>query len=359
MIPHARRYLKVAVSIALIVIVVYVFMMFVVDKTRPALVKIAKSTTSAPFSGCRRKFVSYESSKLEQKWLSRMADPKENREWITDPCKFIHADAKTFVEWLNAIEYPDKEANKKILQSLSIFSRFVFQFECADTTDPRHLVRFEESIEPLAGVLRDPRGPCGNQALGLAQNDIGSLAFLVLPKNDHGVLSVSLFDFGASLWEAGLGRASQNWFYDYFNRQTNGYIVDRFYMFEATLHKPIEIFQPVPKKLLPRYNYYNVPISAVESDKMHAWTFVQDAPRSDYVIVKLDIDTPSVEGPLVKQLVEQSKYHSLVDEFFFEHHVAYRAMSLWWGQAVQGTLADSYKLYHTLRMAGVRAHAWP
>ena len=45
--------------------------------------------------------------------------------------------------------------------------------------------------------------------------------------------------------------------------------------------------------------------------------------------MKLDIDTPSIEGPLAEQL-RASFDESLVNEFFFEHHVNLEPMNYTW-----------------------------
>ena len=47
---------------------------------------------------CFRKLVSYESSKLEKKWLENTA--QSSSAWVSDPCKFIHQDSEDFVEWM-------------------------------------------------------------------------------------------------------------------------------------------------------------------------------------------------------------------------------------------------------------------
>jgi len=78
----------------------------------------------------------------------------------------------------------------------------------------------------------------------------------------------------------------------------------------------------------------------------------------DYCAFKLDIDTPQVETPLYEQLLEApTETQAKLDEFFFEHHVN-GVMHPWWGDAINGTFADSYKLFGELRKLGVRAHSW-
>jgi len=79
----------------------------------------------------------------------------------------------------------------------------------------------------------------------------------------------------------------------------------------------------------------------------------------DFCAFKLDIDTPSVEFPIVQQLINKpDATKASLDEFFFEHHVHGLMQGLGWGQYVEGTFADSYKLFTQLRRLGVRAHSW-
>ncbi len=78
------------------------------------------------------------------------------------------------------------------------------------------------------------------------------------------------------------------------------------------------------------------------------------------IIVKLDIDTPDLEGPLVEQLLADPHLLSLVVEFHFEHHVSLPDMRPWWHNNVSSMKVDgSMALFRKLREAGVRAHSWP
>ena len=43
--------------------------------------------------------------------------------------------------------------------------------------------------------------------------------------------------------------------------------------------------------------------------------------EDDIIIVKLDVDTPSVELPLAHQLLEDERFAKVVDHFYCEHHV--------------------------------------
>lgn len=111
----------------------------------------------------------------------------------------------------------------------------------------------------------------------------------------------------------------------------------------------------------PRVTFYDGVGVTKDKDSEHnpvSRIFKSCAPE-DFCSFKLDIDTPSIETPLVQQLLESAKGENAgkLDEFFFEQHV-HGAMQPWWGDNVDGTFADSYKLFSELRNLGVRAHSW-
>jgi len=73
----------------------------------------------------------------------------------------------------------------------------------------------------------------------------------------------------------------------------------------------------------------------------------------------LDIDTPSIELPLVQQLLDAPQQTGdTLDEFFFEHHVEGLMQYFGWYLDVNGTFAHSYDMFSSLREMGVRAHSW-
>ena len=81
--------------------------------------------------------------------------------------------------------------------------------------------------------------------------------------------------------------------------------------------------------------------------------------EEDFVVVKLDIDTSSIEVPLAHQLLEDTTYHNLIDQFYFEHHVHLAELAPAWGSSMSGTVKDSLQLFHDLRKAGIPTHFWP
>ena len=171
-------------------------------------------------------------------------------------------------------------------------------------------------------------------------------------------------DLGASTWDAGNGGPSQSWFYDSYKQR--GIEFDRLLMWEAKATPAAAVFSVLPKDLWHKYQYFNWPASSNSSDASAPLNIIKKiAKRGDFVVLKLDIDTPEVEMAILRELLSDPSLLELVDEFFFEYHVLFGPMNMdWFGSSdprhthTTDTLADSYNVFRTLREKGVRAHSW-
>eukprot|EP00563_Minutocellus_polymorphus_P021393 CAMPEP_0197718452 /NCGR_PEP_ID=MMETSP1434-20131217/2602_1 /TAXON_ID=265543 /ORGANISM="Minutocellus polymorphus, Strain CCMP3303" /LENGTH=311 /DNA_ID=CAMNT_0043303107 /DNA_START=280 /DNA_END=1215 /DNA_ORIENTATION=+ len=138
-----------------------------------------------------------------------------------------------------------------------------------------------------------------------------------------------------------------------------GFRFDHIYAWEVTPTKPSEVFQKVPPEFFAAYHWMNV---GVESDKTSVLNplemLAENYNEDDFIVVKLDIDTPSVELPLVQQLLTDDKYVGLVDQFYFEHHVHLKELAPYWGAAANGSVSDSLRVFQSLRQKGIGAHSW-
>jgi len=212
-------------------------------------------------------------------------------------------------------------------------------------------------IEPLAGILRDPRLFCPHVKHSL----VFSVDWLVLADSGSARLPPQskryLFDAGGSRF-----MDAMNFFTSKY--QERGIVFDHVYVWEARKTGTEAYWAGVPAKTRafwePRLTFYDgVPVTADPADKENnpVSRIHQLCKDSDFCVFKLDIDTPSVELPIVQQLIAQSNAtKSSLDEFFFEHHVHGLMMKYW--TAGEGSFADSYKLFKQLRQLGVRAHSW-
>lgn len=140
-----------------------------------------------------------------------------------------------------------------------------------------------------------------------------------------------------------------------------GFIFDHIYAYEITPTEPADVFSRVPDHLLPAYHWINVGVSADRNSSFNPLTKLLQENKikdEDLVVVKLDIDTSSVELPLAHQLLQDNHLGEMVDQFYFEHHVVEKLMTTWWGQSSDGTVEDSLKLFTDLRRKGIAAHSW-
>jgi len=262
-------------------------------------------------------------------------------------------------------------------------------------------------IEPLVSHLRHPLWACGNLPgvplplprkawsqrgwTGPASHGVDK-NYMILPFDvDIAVVPGTryfFFDLGGSTYRAGGGGASQSWFVESFAK--SGIEFDRILVWEATPMKPKQLFEEYPLRVLSKLSYFNVPINASPSALHNPLRVLRVLVKpEDYVVIKIDIDHPKIELPLMAQIVQDSHLVSLIDELFFEHHVQRSPMAITgWGMrpssyrpvgshilhdsmsnirdgsprkhppSPDDDIVTSYELFHWLRSHGVRAHAW-
>ena len=107
------------------------------------------------------------------------------------------------------------------------------------------------------------------------------------------------------------------------------------------------------------YHWINVGVDWEPDSRMNPFTMLKDKYLpEDLIVVKLDVDSTTTEMPLAKQLLNDPVLQSLVDHFYFEHHVHMRELSPNWGSSMQGTMHESLQLFYKLRQKGIAAHYW-
>ncbi len=111
---------------------------------------------------------------------------------------------------------------------------------------------------------------------------------------------------------------------------------------------------------MPNYQFFNVPVTAEIGSRYNPLTLLKAiAQPQDFVVVKLDIDQPTIEFALIDQILNDTSVSRLIDEFFFEHHSTAKELSgAWRGVAVRGDMAAGHRLFRQLRDRGIRAHSW-
>lgn len=228
-------------------------------------------------------------------------------------------------------------------------------------------------IEPLAGVLRDPRAVCGAQ-LGLdgllpPSTDIQSHEFLGIDVAHLQRISatfaassrprrVLLFDLGCTRWDD-TEMPGLRWLYSTY--AAAGLQFTGIYGWEANPARSAGFFDGMPLEVLSIFHFYSRAANTMPGSPDNPLEVLRVvAEQGDYVVFKLDIDTPFVEKRIFAELLLDPRWACLIDEFYFEHHSSFGAKRPWWGTVhVDGTLHDSIALFQGLRRVGIRAHFWP
>ncbi|XP_055355960.1 uncharacterized protein LOC129601231 [Paramacrobiotus metropolitanus] len=302
---------------------------------------ICLRSTWTKSSDCIMKFERYESSTFEKLWLDNV------KSWQDDPCAKLPEQALQAEIWSTyATKNQDKPQSNP--PSDEVFSRYIFRNTCSGS-------EMKVYIEPLALTNRHPHFCSGgrNDALLLDKS------YMVLDWQLRTLATgnVYYFDLGASTYDQGLGGNSQKWIVE--NYAKRGINFSGIFAWEAYPLNAADVFRVLPPELHSKYRWYNFPVNATEGSPSNPWTMLAEVVKpSDFTVVKLDIDSPSIETPLAQQLIDNPSLLQLVDEFYFEHHVNLTPLAPWWGPVTGIYLEDTQKTFLALRKAGIRAHSW-
>ena len=142
--------------------------------------------------------------------------------------------------------------------------------------------------------------------------------------------------------------------------QKFGFKFDHIYAYEVTPKEPTDVYSRIPEELKSAYHWYNVGVNAtITSSHNPLKLLLENFDENDFVVVKLDIDTHSIEQPMVELILNDERFHKLIDVFYFEHHVHLLELAPYWRTSMFGTVEDSLQLFSKLREKGVAAHYWP
>ena len=212
-------------------------------------------------------------------------------------------------------------------------------------------------IEPLVSFLRHPMYLCFDATRKYHVNkDYMLLSHPGLTVSDPSAKKF-MFDAGASSYRQGAGGASSAWFIETYRK--NGVEFDEMFCWEANGRQK-DLIREYPFDILVKTHYFAVPVSARKDSFHNILNWIQRLAKvEDFVVFKLDIDTPEVESAMAEQLLDP-KNARLVDEFFFEDHVSKSPMEDhgWTHEAKHHDLAKSIVYFQKLRRLGIRAHSW-
>ena len=233
-------------------------------------------------------------------------------------------------------------------------------------------------LEPLAGIMRDPRPVCTELSLTPSSSDRGidsrdfnllDAAFYasVASKLAAPALSASplpmralLFDLGATRWDPELVTGFR-WTVESYERL--GITFDAIFAWEARPTATMAFFGPMPLRLASRTHLFNVPVARPGSGGVaDALAVLRETARpQDFVVFKLDIDADALEEEIALALLQDDALAACIDDFYFEHHSdTHGAMdNLGWGSGLRRSLHESIQLFQAFRKRGIRAHSWP
>ena len=122
-----------------------------------------------------------------------------------------------------------------------------------------------------------------------------------------------------------------------------------------------------PASVRAKTRFFEVPVTEGELDealagKPNPASFLQmlavACKPEDFVVVKLDIDTPAIEQTIIAVLTQRPDLAALIDELFFEYHFYFDGLDFGWGDNVQGDVDTAIGTMYRLRSLGIRAHFW-
>jgi len=309
---------------------------------------------------CKWKFKRYIASELEEKWWE-VVDKVGDK-----PCEAVKTTfSEYFTRYKAAIHAGQLASNSMVAEGQcdcaggaepgsfdqTVFSRFEYQNEC--TSDMAY-----SYIEPLAGILRHPE-VCEHEHHNLLRKDWLLVDQWEMHKNRNSDSRFFYYDSGASTWAEGLGGASQAWFDSIYVNKCAPF--QGYWLWEVLPQNPSKVFEALPARAKPNYHWYNIPASQdKESSDSPLFHLKNTARLDDFVVFKIDIDNNPVEEAMVYALLNDTHLLSLIDEFYWEHHINMYPMTKHWHDTISKThkQKDSIMMFRQLREAGVRAHSW-
>mmetsp|Transcript_10262 Transcript_10262/g.11451 ORF Transcript_10262/g.11451 Transcript_10262/m.11451 type:complete len:476 (-) Transcript_10262:328-1755(-) len=242
-------------------------------------------------------------------------------------------------------------------------SKFIYRNEVTEET-------FEEYIEPLVSHLRWPLSHCYDdpdvdQETYKYHGSFFRGWIIPPPPTNQKPGKKLLFDAGASDWMQGAGGPSLNYFTKKWMVQD--YDFDSVNAYEMVTN-PKVFYDSVPKSYMDRAHYQKCAVSSQPEDHSADHPFLpiviqETATDEDYVLFKLDIDSPQVESGNIEYILNQLAAEKKVDidELFWEHHIRGNYLMTEWGDPElldDITLLESYTNFLKMRQKGIRAHSW-
>ena len=150
------------------------------------------------------------------------------------------------------------------------------------------------------------------------------------------------------------------YFFNMWNRASITF--DEVFAFEMETPQD-KFYQDMPFYHRSRVHYQQCAVSSNPEEDTYERPFLPNmikrkASDDDYVLFKLDIDSPKVENGNIDFILQDEGNH--IDELVWEHHVAGNYLMTEWGDPSaldQLTLRESYEYFLRMRQRGIRARS--
>jgi hypothetical protein len=216
-------------------------------------------------------------------------------------------------------------------------------------------------IEPLFPPFRHPLSLCETpRKVHLLDTSymVHDYAFLCRKLKPHS--RTVLIDMGAALdfhkREGGIPPPVQ--MYNAFRKL--GFHFDHIYAFEMQDKVPAEVYELLPSEYMASFHWINIGVDPNKKSPANPLynILLRHYNEDDFVVIKLDIDTSSVELQLVYQMIQDVRFHNLIDVLYFEHHVMLDEIKQDWKNSSHGSVKYSLELFHQMRSVNIPAHYW-
>jgi hypothetical protein len=116
-------------------------------------------------------------------------------------------------------------------------------------------------------------------------------------------------------------------------------------------------WERVPTEDRQKITFYNDPVNM--SDSSALGVLRREARPEDFVVLKLDIDTPWLEEKIINEILSRPEDAALIDELFFEFHVIVDDLRVRRPhERDRDTPRHALEVMTKLRQRGIRAHFW-
>jgi hypothetical protein len=328
----------------------------------------------------------YLPSQFEEDWID-MAEkhPSANKKFYVCGLQHDPRFKQFFVDWVKITNDAWRSSPNERMSKFMVDCDTVDSWK-TDKSNPMSLMVFRRKVgskqtcmammlEPIAGILRHPSTVCSPPD-GVVRG-LTAYTYLALPGGMDPAFRAMfpgrrvLVDLGASVFFSGESKFGEDpsqgnmWFQsgtwmDMYRQM--GLEFDLYLGWEvrsdAKAPDMLDMINKWDRDMAGRVCWANRPASTVAGHVDNAMEMLAQLWRpGDYFVFKLDVDTPSVEIPLVREFLLKCPH--VVQEFVFEFHVPIgEMMDCCWGDQVGETYPAALRLFQDLRKKGIVAHFW-